>query len=79
MDVGLELDVIDKRGSFYYYDGERFAQGRENAKAYLKENPEFANTIEDLIRKKLADMKDVPLEFGAHTEIDESVALEEEY
>ncbi len=79
MDVGLELEVIDKRGSFYYYDGERFAQGRENAKVYLKENPEFANTLEDLIRKKLADMKDIPLEFGASVDLDEGVALEEEY
>ncbi|MEJ5308870.1 MAG: recombinase RecA [Anaerolineae bacterium] len=79
IDVGLELDVIDKRGSFYYYDGERFAQGRENAKVYLKENPEFANTIEDLIRKKLAEMKDVPLEFGATADLDEGMVLEEEY
>jgi recombination protein RecA len=79
MDVGLELDVIDKRGSFYYYDGERFAQGRENAKVYLKENPEFANVLEDLIRKKLADMKDIPLEFGATANLDEGGTLEEEY
>ncbi len=79
IDVGLELDVIDKRGSFYYYDGERFAQGRENAKVYLKENPEFANAIEDLIRKKLAEMKDVPLEFGATADLDEGMVLEEEY
>ncbi len=79
MDVGLELDVIDKRGSFYYYDGERFAQGRENAKVYLKENPEFANVLEDLVRKKLAEMKDVPLEFGASIDVDEGSTLEEEY
>lgn len=79
MDVGLELDVIDKRGSFYYYDGERFAQGRENAKVYLKENPEFANTLEDLIRKKLAEMKDVPLEFGANADMDEGAVPEEEF
>ena len=79
MDVGLELDVIDKRGSFYYYDGERFSQGRENAKVYLKENPEFANTLEDLIRKKLAEMKDIPLELGAGVDIDEGAALEEEF
>jgi recombination protein RecA len=79
MDVGLELDVIDKRGSFYYYDGERFAQGRENAKVYLKENPEFANTLEDLIRHKLAEMKDIPLEFGADVDMDDDgSALEDE-
>ncbi len=79
MDVGLELNVIDKRGSFYYYDGERFAQGRENAKVYLKENPGFANTIEDLIRKKLAEMKDIPLEFGASADVEEGTTLEEEF
>jgi recombination protein RecA len=77
MDVGLELEVIDKRGSFYYYDGERFAQGRENAKVYLKENPEFANTLEDLIRHKLAEMKDIPLEFGTDVDMDEESTLEE--
>ncbi len=79
MDVGLELNVIDKRGSFYYYDGERFAQGRENAKVYLKENPAFANTIEELIRKKLADMKDIPLEFGASADMEDGAVLEEEF
>jgi len=78
MDVGLELDVIDKRGSFYYYDGERFAQGRENAKTYLKENPELANTLEDIIRQKLVEMKDIPLEIGADVDVDEDSALEEE-
>ncbi|MBN2390185.1 MAG: recombinase RecA [Anaerolineae bacterium] len=79
MDVGLELDVIDKRGSFYYYDGERFAQGRENAKTYLKENPEFANTLEDIIRQRLVEMKDIPLEFGADVDMDDGgSALEDE-
>lgn len=79
MDVGLELNVIDKRGSFYYYDGERFAQGRENAKVYLKENRAFADTIEGLIRKKLAEMKDIPLEFGVKADVEEGSALEEEF
>jgi len=79
MDVGLELNVVDKRGSFYYYDGERFAQGRENAKAYLKENPEFANTLEDLIRQKLSEMKDIPLELGARADIEEGSVIEEEF
>ena len=43
IDVGLNLGVIEKRGSFYYFDGDRFAQGRENAKTYVKETPEFAD------------------------------------
>ncbi|MGC9397202.1 MAG: recombinase RecA [Anaerolineae bacterium] len=73
MDVGLDLDVIDKRGSFYYYDGDRIAQGRENAKTYLKENPEFANALEDIIRQKLVETKDIPLEAD-----DEDSDLEDE-
>jgi recombination protein RecA len=70
MDVGLELGIIDKRGSFYYYDGDRFAQGRENAKVYLKENPEFTNTIEGLIRARLSNLKDIPLEVGVSAKDD---------
>ncbi|MFN2110751.1 MAG: recombinase RecA [Anaerolineae bacterium] len=79
MDVGLELDIIDKRGSYYYYDGDRFAQGRENAKTYLKENPELANTIEDLVRQKLVEMKNIPLEVGADVDMeDDESAFEDE-
>jgi len=79
MDVGLELDIIDKRGSYYYYEGDRFAQGRENAKTYLKENPELANTIEDLVRQKLVEMKNIPLEVGADVDMeDDESAFEDE-
>ena len=64
MDVALELDLMDKRGSFYYYDGERIAQGRENAKIYLKEHPEVADAIEALIRQRLAGSEEIPLEIA---------------
>ncbi|HNT74926.1 MAG TPA: recombinase RecA [Anaerolineae bacterium] len=64
LDVALELDVIEKRGSFYYYQGERFAQGRENARIHLKENPELAATFEGLVREKLAASRDLPLQLG---------------
>jgi recombination protein RecA len=50
LDIGVELGVIDKRGSFYNYNDERLAQGRENAKNFLRENPEIANQIEAKIR-----------------------------
>ncbi len=53
LDVGLDLGLIDKRGSFYYYEGERFSQGRENAKTYMKENPDFSNILEQVVRQKL--------------------------
>jgi len=51
LDIGVELGVIDKRGSFYNYGAERLAQGRENAKTFLRENPAMSNEIEAKIRE----------------------------
>ena len=51
LDLAVEVEVVEKRGSFYYYgDDLRIAQGRENAKAYLKENPDIALEIENAIK-----------------------------
>ena len=50
LDIGVELGLIEKRGSFYNYQDERLAQGRENAKAYLREHPEVALELEQRIR-----------------------------
>ena len=50
IDVGVESGVIEKRGSFYSYGETRLAQGRENAKSYLRDNPEIAAQIELEIR-----------------------------
>ena len=51
LDLAVEVNVIEKRGSFYYYgDDLRLAQGRENAKVYLKENPDFTLEVENAIR-----------------------------
>ncbi len=60
MDVALEMGLLDKRGSFYYFEGERFAQGRENAKSYLAEHPEMAEAIESLIRARLTESEEAP-------------------
>jgi recombination protein RecA len=51
IDMGSELDIIQKSGSWYSYNDERLGQGRENAKQFLKENPELAREIEDKIRQ----------------------------
>ena len=42
---------MEKRGSYYSYQGENIAQGRENAKRYLREHPEVAEAIETAIRE----------------------------
>ncbi len=51
--LGVELDILDKSGAWYGYEGNRFAQGKDNAKKWLRENPEQALAIEAQIREKL--------------------------
>ncbi len=46
VDLGLQAGVIEKSGAWFSYGGQRIGQGRENAKLFLKENPEVANKIE---------------------------------
>ena len=50
IDVGVELEIIRKSGAWYSYEGEKIGQGRDNAKAYLKANPETKAEIEAKIR-----------------------------
>jgi recombination protein RecA len=52
LDLGTEMELIEKRGSFYSYDGERLAQGRENAKQWLRDNPARCFEIENAIRRE---------------------------
>ena len=59
LDLGVKANVVDKSGSWFSYEGERIGQGRENAKAFLKANPEVANKIEMVLRangKELANV-----------------------
>ncbi|WP_457572766.1 recombinase RecA [Desulfolithobacter sp.] len=50
LDLGVELNIIDKSGAWYSYQDERIGQGRENAKAFLKEHPDMAAEIENKVR-----------------------------
>ncbi len=50
IDIGVNLDIITKRGSFFAYNETRLGQGRENSKTYLRENPDLAEEIELAIR-----------------------------
>jgi recombination protein RecA len=50
LDIGSDLDIVQKSGAWYSFDEERLGQGRENSKQFLKENPEIASTIEKKIR-----------------------------
>ena len=53
IDMGVELDIVNKSGAWYAYEGERLGQGKENAKATLEEKPELIAEIEEKIRTKL--------------------------
>lgn len=53
LDLGSELGVVKKSGTWYSYGDKRLGQGREQARLYLKENPEIAQAIEKEIREKL--------------------------
>lgn len=50
LDIGSEIEVVEKSGSWYAYMGEKIGQGKENAKLFLKDNPEIAAEIEKKIR-----------------------------
>lgn len=51
LDVASDLDIINKSGAWYSYNGNKIGQGRENAKQYLCEHPEIADAVERLIRE----------------------------
>ncbi len=59
VDLGVECGVIEKRGSYYGYQGQNLAQGRENFKQYLREHAELAVTIETAIREHALDLAPV--------------------
>jgi recombination protein RecA len=53
VDMGVENDIVDKSGAWFSYGDMRLGQGRENAKATLRDNPEVAAEIEARIREKV--------------------------
>ena len=54
LDMAVNLDIVEKAGSWFSYNGERIGQGRENVKKYLKENPEVLDEIETKVRDNFA-------------------------
>jgi recombination protein RecA len=53
LDLAVEHRIIDKSGAWFAYGGERLGQGRENAKVFLRDNPDMFRTIEDRVRREL--------------------------
>jgi recombination protein RecA len=88
VDLGVKASIIEKAGAWFSFKGERIGQGRENTKAYLKENPKLAAEIEKLIRQsaglivdkmfdapdgdEAADAEEGPDEDGVLPDVDDS-------
>ncbi|GAB4398514.1 MAG: recombinase RecA [Anaerolineales bacterium] len=74
LDLATELEIVQKRGSFYSYGDLRLAQGRENAKEFLQNNPDLAEEIELAVRQK-ALSGEVQLSFDSS---EEGIGLDED-
>ena len=53
IDLGVEQSIVRKSGAWYTYEGDQLGQGKENARNFLRENPDTANEIEKRIKEKL--------------------------
>ena len=58
IDLGVEAKIVDKSGAWYAYQGEKIGQGKDNAREFLRENPDIALEIENKVREALG----VPLQ-----------------
>ena len=53
LDLAVEHDIIQKSGAWFSYNGDKIAQGKENAKGYLANNPEMALEVENKVREAM--------------------------
>jgi len=67
IDLGVAQNVIEKSGSWISYKGERIGQGRENARQFLKDNPDIRQSIDTELRKVLGLTKPEPAAAAAET------------
>jgi recombination protein RecA len=65
LDLAVDKRIVEKSGAWFAYGGERLGQGRENAKQFLKENPDVYRTIEDRVRRELGLTRESAESVGA--------------
>jgi recombination protein RecA len=70
VDLGVKAGIVEKSGAWFSYDSQRLGQGRENAKTFLRENPDLATRIETSIRQNAGLLADRILENASPTEED---------
>lgn len=59
LDIGAELDIVEKSGSWFAFDGNRLGQGKDNARKYLEDNPEVAKAIEQRIKENQEKLNNI--------------------
>ena len=77
LDIAVNLDIIEKSGSWFSYNGERIGQGRENVKKYLADNPEEAKEGEEKIRANFTEEFEKSLGDEEEKEEEEQNEIEE--
>jgi recombination protein RecA len=77
LDVAVELGFVKKAGAWFTYEGEQMGQGRENVKAFLRENPQTMAEIDGRVREHMADslLPDV-VGTGVEIDIDTPISLD---
>ena len=78
VDLASEMDIVDKSGAWYSYNGERLGQGKENVKAHLEENPDLLAEIEQKLRNALGFGEKVEEEAPEDSVAEENVLFREE-
>jgi recombination protein RecA len=76
LDLGVEEGIVEKSGSWYSYDGERIGQGRENARRFLKENPQACEPLADAVYLAKGLKRRVPVDVGEVAGAEDEVAAE---
>ncbi|QNU65391.1 recombinase RecA [Ruminiclostridium herbifermentans] len=75
LDIAVSMDIVNKSGAWFSYNGQRIGQGRENSKQYLKENPAICAEIEKMVRSNISStvqteqVDDIEEEFDENDEI----------
>jgi recombination protein RecA len=76
VDLGVKAGVVEKSGAWYSYDSQRIGQGRENAKVFLKQNPDIANKIEAQVRANSGPLAEVIMQGEVEKDDDGDAAAE---
>jgi recombination protein RecA len=80
LDIGVDMEIVTKRGAFFTYKDTRLGQGRENAKEFLKAHPEIANAIDKEVRAHAAEAQQLTRlgKSGTAVEVESDTAEDDE-